>query len=246
MVSFDWASKWGYLILPIICLFGFFTNLINIIVFLNPKMKDISFKYLLATSVSDLFYLFLLSYSFIVQCSDCPLHNTYFTQFYDFVIFHYINASLAIFCIFTDIVLSLLRYSILKNKYYFIQSLKHYKLIGFLFLLSFIYYSPLLFFKKIIQNNNNNNNSNSNQNNYSNNETLLISKDYIEYSEVNNSIGSSIYGQITPIILQSIRIILAMFVLTGINMLNVIEFRKRYSNRSETSQYITESIYIYI
>lgn len=95
-------------------------------------------------------------------------------------------------------------------------------------------------------NTNNNNNSNSNQNNYSNNETLLISKDYIEYSEVNNSIGSSIYGQITPIILQSIRIILAMFVLTGINMLNVIEFRKRYSNRSETSQYITESIYIYM
>ncbi len=223
MVSFDWASKWGYLILPIICLFGFFTNLINIIVFLNPKMKDISFKYLLATSVSDLFYLFLLSYSFIVQCADCPLHNTYFTQFYDFVIFHYINASLAIFCIFTDIVLSLLRYSILKNKFFFLQSLKYYKVIGFLFLLSFIYYSPLLFFKKIIQNNN------QNQNNYSN--ETLISKDYIEYSEVNNSIGSSIYGQITPIILQSIRIILAMFVLTGINIINVIEFRKRYSNR---------------
>jgi hypothetical protein len=237
MVSFDWASKWGYLILPIICLFGFFTNLINIIVFLNPKMKDISFKYLLSTSVSDLFYLFLLSYSFIVQCSDCPLHNTYFTQFYDFVIFHYINASLAIFCIFTDIVLSLLRYSILKNKFFFLQSLKYYKVIGFLFLLSFIYYSPLLFFKKIIQNNN------QNQNNYSN--ETLISKDYIEYSEVNNSIGSSIYGQITPIILQSIRIILAMFVLTGINIINVIEFRKRYSNRSETtSQYITESEYI--
>jgi hypothetical protein len=41
--SFDWATRWGYLIIPAICIFGFLTNLTNIGVLLNPKMKDISF-----------------------------------------------------------------------------------------------------------------------------------------------------------------------------------------------------------
>ena len=54
MIFSDWTSKWGYLLLPAICIFGFLNNLINIIVFLNSKMKDISFKYLLAISISDL------------------------------------------------------------------------------------------------------------------------------------------------------------------------------------------------
>ena len=118
MISFDWTSKWGYLLLPAICIFGFLNNLINIIVFLNSKMKDISFKYLLAISISDLLYLLLLSYSFIVQCNDCPLHNTYFTQFYDFIIFHYIATCLAIFSILTEIILSLIRHSVLINEKY--------------------------------------------------------------------------------------------------------------------------------
>ena len=103
MIFSDWTSKWGYLLLPAICIFGFLNNLINIIVFLNSKMKDISFKYLLAISISDLLYLFSLSYLFISQCVDCPLHNTYFTHLYDFILFHYFAPSLAIFCIFTEL-----------------------------------------------------------------------------------------------------------------------------------------------
>ena len=136
MVSFDWASKWGYLLLPAICIFGFITNLINIIIFLNSKMKDISFKYLLAISFSDLLYLFSLSYLFISQCVDCPLHNTYFTHLYDFIFFHYFAPCLAIFCIFTEIILSLILYSVLKNKTY-LQSLNFYLVIGFTLFVSF-------------------------------------------------------------------------------------------------------------
>jgi hypothetical protein len=229
MISFDWTSKWGYLLLPAICIFGFITNLINIIVFLNSKMKDISFKYLLAISISDLLYLFLLSYSFIVQCNDCPLHNTYFTQLYDFIFFHYIATCLAIFCILTEIILSLIRHSVLINEKY-LQSFNCYKLLGFMLLLSFIYYSPLLFFKKITPIKSNNNNAT------------------IDYLLVKTSFGLSLIGQITPIILQSIRIFLAMFVLTGINILNVIEFRKRYSTKTRLSIQFhsqNESIYYF-
>ena len=43
--------------------------------------------------------------------------------------------------------------------------------------------------------------------------------------------GASLYGKVTPIILSVIRLILAIFIQGGINILNVIEFRKRYSKR---------------
>ena len=220
MVSFDWTSRWGFLLIPAICIFGFITNFVNIIVLLNPKMKDISFKYILATSISDLIYLILESYSFFVLCSDCILHNIYFTKFYDFIIFHYIIPCLAVFCILTDITLSLIRYSILKNKTY-IQSFRYYLVISFLFLFALVFYVPQLFLYKIISVNQTNSNN-----------TILSNN---EYSVIKNSLGLSSYGKIIPIILTSLRIALAIFVLTGINILNIIEFKKRYSSFTHTS-----------
>jgi len=214
VASFDWASYWGYLALPSICMFGFFTNLTNMSVFLNRKMKDVSFKYLLITSLSDLMYLGLCSYMLIYLCADCPLHDSYFTKWYQIYINYYFTSVLAIFCIFSDIFLSLLRYSILKNNKY-LQSIRFYLVVGLLFIVSLIYYLPVIFFYDIIPKNINNDNI-----------TTIID----EYSVVKNPLGLSLYGKITPIILSVIRLILAMIVLTSINIMNVIEFRKRYSN----------------
>jgi hypothetical protein len=222
MISFDWTLRWGYLVLPSLAIFGFLTNLINIIVLLNPKMKDISFKYLLAISISDLSYLFLCSYAFVYICPDCPLGNTYFTQIAVIYSSNYLTSVLAIFNIFLAIYLSLIRYSILKNKKYF-QSLNIYLVIASLFFISLIYYSPVLFFSKIIpiiQQNINNNNI-----------TVIENNDYIEYKVIKTSVGASLYGKVTPIILSVIRLILAILIETSINIMNVIEFRKRYSNR---------------
>jgi hypothetical protein len=218
MISlFSWSSNWAYLILPSISIFGFITNILNICVLLSKKMKDISFKYLLATSISDLFYLSISSYIFIYECTACPFHNSYFTQFFDIYIAHYISACLAIFNILTDITLSIIRYSILKNKNYIIQT-KYYSLvIGSLFIISFLFYLPPLFFKVITP--------------IYKNQTNLISSDYTQFTEVKTSIGSTQFGTITPIILSVFRIFLAIFILTSINILNVIEFRKRFSHR---------------
>ncbi len=195
---------------PTICVFGFLTNLVNIIVLVNPKMKDVSFKYLLAISISDLIYLGFEGYSLIDICSDCPLHTSYFTQIFIIFIDGYLTSCLAIFCILTDIFLSLIRYSTLKNKIY-LQSLNYYLVIGFLFALALIYYLPVLFFYEIIPISNN--------------------TETTDYLTITNSLGSSLFGKITPIILSTIRIILAMFILTGINIMNAIEFKKRFSNR---------------
>jgi hypothetical protein len=207
------------LLLSTICIFGFLTNLTNIAVLMNHRMKNISFKYLLATSLSDLFYLSLSIY--------CPENSSYFTQVYFIYIGHYFTSCLAIFIIFTDITLSLIRYSILKNKTY-LQSLNYYLVSGCLFLISLIYYSPVVFFFKIQQ-------IKIHQN------ITLSSMDGFKV-EI-NSFGSSMYGKIIPIILSSIRIILAMFVLTSINIMNIIEFRKRYSKRLKQPTFdISESI----
>ena len=76
-----------------------------------------------------------------------------------------------------------------------------------------------------------------------------VTSETIDYLLVKTSFGLSLVGQITPIFLQSIRIFLAMFVLTGINILNVIEFRKRYSTKTRLSIQFhsqNESIYIFI
>ena len=43
-----------YLPLPFVCLFGIITNSLNIAVFANSKMKDLSFKYMLIISICDL------------------------------------------------------------------------------------------------------------------------------------------------------------------------------------------------
>jgi hypothetical protein len=220
MISFDWTTRWGYLVLPSLAIFGFITNLINIIVLINPKMKDISFKYLLATSISDLSYLFLCSYAFVYICPDCPLGNTYFTQIAVIYSSNFLTSVLAIFNIFLDIYLSLIRYSILKNKTYF-QSINFYLVITGFFVISLIYYSPVLFFSKIIPI----------QPTINNNITVIENNDYIEYKVIKNLVGASLYGKVTPIILSVIRLILAIFIQGGINILNVIEFRKRYSKR---------------
>jgi hypothetical protein len=222
MISFDWTTRWGYLVLPSLAIFGFLTNLINIIVLLNPKMKDISFKYLLAISISDLSYLFLCSYAFVYICPDCPLGNTYFTQIAVIYSSNYLTSVLAIFNIFLAIYLSLIRYSILKNKKYF-QSINIYLVIASLFFISLIYYSPVLFFSEIVP---------IIQQDINNNITVIENNnDYIEYKVIKTSVGASLYGKVTPIILSVIRLILAILIETSINIMNVIEFRKRYSNR---------------
>jgi hypothetical protein len=220
MVVFDWKTRWGYLILPSLALFSCMTNLINIIVFLNPKIKDISFKYFLATSIADLFFSI---YSFVYICPDCPLHNTYFTQLVVIYSSNYLTNDLAIFCILISIYLSLLRYSILKNRTY-LQSLNFYLVISCLFLMYLVYYLSVLFFSKIIPI----------QQNINNTTVIIENDDYIGYKLVKTSLGESLYGLVTPIILAVIRLILAIFIETSINTMNMIEFRKRFKSNSKS------------
>lgn len=206
-----------------LCLFGVFTNSLNIAVFTMSKMKDSSFKYMLATSVSDFFYsIFELVY-FLILCDDCKLKTKYFSQIYKFLIDDYFTSSLAIFCILVDIVLSIQRYFILINKP-FVQKSLHKWVLLFLFVIAIIYYLPVLFIKKIILVLNLTTNRNETVN---------------EYDLVSNDIGKSLFGKITPIVLLLIRMLLSTVLLVFINFLNAFEFRKRfYSNDKSQFKYL--------
>ena len=233
MISFDLTFKWSHLLIPVICTFGCITNLLSIIVLLNSKMKNISYKYILATNLSDLLYLSLNSYTIIIRCNDCPLHFTYFTQWYDIYIVNYFQNCLAIFSIFITIYLSLLRYFKFKNKMKFLKLIHYYLVIGILFLISLVYYFPFLFFNDIIQIHHNSSSSNNN--------TSL----FVEYSSIKNTLGSSMYGTITKIILLAIYFILAIFILTFINIIIAIHFKKKYSIRFKNKVFhMTKSIHV--
>ena len=142
--------NWAYLIQPVVCIFGVIANGLNIAVFLNSKMQDVSFRYMLAISVSDLIYLVLCSYVSFLSCTDCSFTNNYATAFYSIVIDDYLTSCLGIFALFLDITLSLQRFFILKNKP-FCNKLSYKTIIFVLLIIAFLYYMPVLFFKDIVK-----------------------------------------------------------------------------------------------
>ena len=103
-------------ILPPVCILGVIANFLNIIVFSNKKMKDISFKYMLFISINDFIYLGFCAYTSVVICNNCPLSTEYSTQLYHIIIEQYFTSCQAMFSIFADIFLSIHRSLILLNK----------------------------------------------------------------------------------------------------------------------------------
>lgn len=214
---FSWSNNWQYLILPQINIFGVITNVINVIVFLNPKLEDPTFKYMLATSVSDIVYLVLTTWNIFKYCSECPLYSSFITQVYLIYLNDYLTSSLALFNILVDILISFQRYSILINKAHCLNVPCKWMLL-ILLTISLAYYFPLVFFKDILV--------------ISNTTVSNTSNEYIvKYAATKNKLGVSDVGRILPIAMTVGRIFLGVIVLTLINILNAYEFRKRFSKK---------------
>ena len=131
-------------LIPIICLFGVVTNGLNIAVFLNSKMKDPSFKYMLAISIGNFFYNGLLSYGFIIFCEECALNKSYGTQVFKILINNYVASCLAVFVSLVEIYLSIQRYFILINKRY-LYNLSCRAVMFMIVSISLLYNIPVLF-----------------------------------------------------------------------------------------------------
>ena len=172
-------------------------------------MKDFSFKYLLASSLSDFVYLGLNSYAIVDLSNEFPLHSNFWTQVYHIWIVDYFTSCLAI--LNSIITLSTHRLLILKNRPN-AKNMNHGLIISFLFIVALGYYSPVLFFERIEP--------------IAGNQTSAS-----EFNTVKTPLGSSLYGKVTPIVLSVIRLIFGLIVLTTINAFNAVEFRKRFSKK---------------
>jgi hypothetical protein len=129
---------------------GLLTNSINIIIFFNKKFKDKAFTYLLYHSISEFFYLLFVSLSVIPIC-DSFCEDSFLSKFILVYTDSYFTSCLAIFAISIEITISLQRYLIVSNKRFcgIIKNGPPHKISCFLFILSLLYYSPVLIFCRI-------------------------------------------------------------------------------------------------
>ena len=104
-------------VIPVICAFGISTNIVNIIVFSNKELSDITYKYLRANALSNAFYLINCFFIFMARCGIyCQFDKTYYTALYKYLFYDYLKGIAAIFSITIQVIVSILRLMIVTNK----------------------------------------------------------------------------------------------------------------------------------
>lgn len=203
-----------YLALPICSLFGFISNAINIAVFLHPKMKDKSFKYMLAISVSHFLYSSLMIYAVFILCEDCAENKSYSLQIYKILIHNYFTSCLAIFGHFCEVTISMHRFFTLKNKRT-LDRISYKLMISILFILSLLFYLSELFSYDIVST------------------THCVNSTGVAtvYSLAASSFGSLPIGKLLPMIQASIRVFITSILISSINIANLVELKKRFKKR---------------
>lgn len=187
-----------------ICAFGTFTNIINVLVFVNPKLKELTYKYMLIKSLSNLAYLALsFANQFLNACVLCSWAVTYWANVYNLVSGLYMQSCLIVFRVLIEIVISIHIYSMLVNRLWLNKF--SYKLICIILLaISLVYYAqkPFACLITLIPN------------------TTVY---YVAYSEF----GLTRANYIINIAQGVVRVFLTVVVLTILNVLNVNKFRQR-------------------
>jgi hypothetical protein len=212
------------LINPITCLFGVFTNTINIAVFLNRQLKDSTYKYMMCHSLSNLFYLTIITFNIMSDCAEfCSTSGAYSMRIYELLFIDYLTSSLALFSILIDINLSLQRYLIVSN-----SRLSKFFTFKFVvpatFIFALIYYAPVLFLKDIVSNSFEQTNA-------------TVSS----YKLVQNDFGKSPLGHLISIVLTSFRIFLATIVLGFMNILSAYKFYMHLKSKKKKRNHSTLS-----
>ena len=202
---------WDISVVTCVCVFGVLTNIINICVFHNSKLKGPSYKILLLKSISSVIYLTLsIASQYFNYCANCPTANSYFAKLFGIGVTFYLESSLMLFRALLDILVSLRRYCILVKKNW----IGKYKLTFILILLSIIsfgYYSNLLFRGRIFYNP------------WDKRLLFFIQPNYI-----------------LDIFLDITHMFLAVIVLSAINIANLIEYKNLYKFREHLSKVIKE------
>jgi hypothetical protein len=198
---------------PIVCLFGVITNSINIAVFVNPQLKDPTYRYMLCHSLSNFSYLTILVFSIMSSCGAfCETSRTFSIRVYSLVFSEYFTSSLALFSILIDINLSLQRYLIISNSRIF-KIFRFKMVVPVCFAFAVAFYLPILSVYQIVP---------------------IISQSTnqtISFSLVLNSFGRTSFGRFIPIFLTCVRIFLATVVLGIVNILSANKFYRHFKLR---------------
>lgn len=206
-------------------LFGTLTNTINILVFLSPKLnKDMnSYKFMLVNSCATVLYLSLaFSSAMFVSCTSCSTYGTYFAAFFTaYIGSGFCFNTLSYFRILVELTLSITTFYMLTNRSnWFIRASFRSVLISLL-VISILIITHLLFNFTVAADLSKTTNS--------------INITYYAYktTDFGNGVGKDL-----SIVAILFRLTLAVIVLPIINILNVIEFRKRLNQK------ITKSVMI--
>lgn len=205
-----------------ICSIGMIMNLINGLIFF--KLTNRVFKYMLALSISEFNYFFLivLFHSFYLS----EVLSSYQLSVFK-IIYRYLVVSFAINSIFMEIVIVIERYFILINKNSF-QKIPHYAIIIAFSILTFIIYSPNLFASKIVLVGHTGNES---------------CKETFEL--VSSEFHDSTTGAVIINISWYIRPFLCIFILWTMSVVNSVVFYRRVIN-SKTRRYSISIYFVFI
>lgn len=189
----------------VISVFGMLTNLVNIIVFLSPKLKDVSYRLMMSKSVANIVYLAVaFELEIVVNCVNCAWSGSFISVWDNIAFGIYFLSCLAVFRILIDIAISIYTYCILINKPY---NRSLILVLVILFVVSLLYNLNKVFMLTALQ---------------------LPNQKYILML---TSFGLSYASQVIQIVTTVFRIFLAVVVVSLINLANVIKFSKRFKSR---------------
>jgi hypothetical protein len=198
------------------CLFSIITNLINIFVFVNPKLNNPIYSYMLTISTTNFIYMSLCLLGVIIStCTSCQLNTTYFGSFYTIASTFYFTSSLALFRILVEVCVSLSTYCTLKN-FTWMNRVSYKLILPCLFIFSLIAYGQQPFSYEIVNTNIND----------------------MTFTTKTSWFGNTVMGKMWAIIQASTRIFLIVCVLSLLNSLNLYEFYKRFKGRKQSKYLI--------
>lgn len=204
-----------------VLIFSLTTNSITIVVFMSSILKDICYKYMLATSITNLAYLLInILGIFFYYCTDCWSSHSYPSTLFSIAFTFYLSNCLLLMRILLELTISLRTFFILANKN--TEWLNYKVSILVLLFVSLLFYVQVPFAYGV--------------NYHHHNGTLH------DYSVQFTQFGLSNINRWIAVGQYVIRIFLAVFFLALINCLNMREFRKRFDNRSKFSVHAQHSV----
>jgi hypothetical protein len=135
----------------IVKIFGVLSNIVNLIVFSDPRFKDQIYIYLRAHSIADIFYLacnFVGEYAFVKYYLPNTFTRSYLMQLAGLYLTNYFTSCLALFNILIELIVSFQRLLILKNveSCKCMRSTTPYLILTLFFIFSLIVYSQEVIF----------------------------------------------------------------------------------------------------